>query len=132
MTNVLAVLALGVFLAVAIVVLTVAEFDRRNRHHRFGIGFRRSHLVGATRPAWRWRLWPLYSPEAIDVLVGTGRLTALHGTARTYLGALYAGTRARRRLEAELDRDRTELVERLRTEIATGSPAIFPPERREG
>jgi hypothetical protein len=95
--------------------LTYAELDRQPvRPRRFGIGLRRSHLQGDVRRPWRWQLIALYTPDAIDVVVGTGRPTRLSGRTRTYVGAVHAARRARRHLEEELDRDRAELVARLR------------------
>lgn len=101
---------------VAVTMLTYAEHDRQPiRPRRFGIGLRRSHLHATNRRRpWRWQLVALYSPDAVDVIVGTGRLTRLSGRARTYPGALHAARRARRQLEEELDRDRQNFVLRLK------------------
>lgn len=101
-------------LVILAVITAVDEWDRRSRPRRFGVGLRRSHLHGDVRRPWRWRVFPLYLPgeaDAIDVALGY-RSTDLptSGRARTYLGALFAGCRARHHLEDQLAAERAEFV----------------------
>lgn len=109
--NLLAALVLTVASIVLLAILVIAEIDRNSRPHRFGIALRSSHLA-QRRGRWRWYLHPLFTPDAIDRIVGEGR-PALAGWARTYPGAYLTATRARRRLEAAFKADRRRFVAML-------------------
>lgn len=132
--NVLSWLADAALVVGAVLVIIAGERDRARSHpHRFGIGIRGSHLRGTVDRPWRWMLHPLYSPDAIDVLIGTARDTALSGRTRTHLGAMYAGHRARKHLEHDLELDREEFVRLLHPDDVvqeTNVRSIFPPEIR--
>lgn len=127
----------AVVLAVVVLALViVAELDRQPHPQRFGISLKRTHLHGETDAAWRWRVVPLFTSQPITDLVDVDRTTKLAGRTRTYLGAWFAGARARRRIENLLITDRERFLEWLQTRAGQELPAwqrryaeqIFPAE----
>lgn len=129
LANVAVAVALG---AVLLMLIVIAELDRRAPHN-FAIRLVRSHLTSRRgRGRWRWYLHPAFTPNAVDVIIGADR-AALAGWARTPFGALYAARRSRRRLEHEIDRDRAGFLALLidRGVVESDTRAIFPAETRQ-